>query len=129
MLSIDVYVLCLFWVFYLVVLFFVSPPMPSSPSLRYSLNRTICSNARSSDHIDTSGVDPLVKSGTMNCEAYKKHPVIVGNTGHWSDVEIMSIFCDGVQYTKRDSFIGFYIRNLRTHIEEMVFVVRTLHHI
>ena len=105
--------------------FFVSPSMP----FRYGLNRTIISNARSSHHIDTSGVDPLVKNGTMSCEAYKKHPVIVGHTGHWSDVELVSVFCDGVQYTKRDSFIGFYIRNLRTSIEEMVFVVRTLHHI
>jgi len=65
----------------------------------------------------------------MDCEAYKKHPVIVANTGHWSDVEVVSVFCDGVQYTKRDSFIGFYIRNLRTSIEELVFVVRTLHYI
>jgi hypothetical protein len=65
----------------------------------------------------------------MSCKAYESHPVIAANTGHWSDVEVISLFSDGVQYTKRDSFIGFYIRNLRTNIEEMAFVVRTLLHI
>ena len=71
----------------------------------------------------------MVKNGTMDCDAYKKHPVISENTGHWSDVEVVSVFSDGVQYSKRDSVIGFYIRNMRTNIEEMVFLIRTSHFI
>ena len=95
--------------------------------------RTIISSARCSQYVDTSGLDPLVQSGTMKCEAYARHPVIDKqiNSGqnHWSDVEVLSLFCDGVQYTKRDSFFGLYIRNMRTNIEEMVFIIRTSHFI
>ena len=65
----------------------------------------------------------------MQCKAYLDHPVLNEQVHrlhkHWSDVEVISLFCDGVSYTKRDSFIGFYLRNMRTGAEEMSFVIRT----
>ena len=70
----------------------------------------------------------MVESGVMQCGAYRDHPVIKEqihtHETHWSNVEVLSLFCDGVSYTKRDSFFGLYIRNMRTGIEEMVFVIR-----
>ena len=84
------------------------------------------SNSRSSQSFDISKPDPLVESGLMQCEAYREHPVFQEHIPykHWSNIEVLSLFCDGVSYTKRDSFFGLYVRNMRTGSEAMVFVVR-----
>ena len=44
---------------------------------------------------------------------------------HWSRIIPLSIYFDGVQYSKRDSFHGFYFRDLRKNETCLSFLLRT----
>ena len=72
--------------------------------------------------------DPLLVSGQLDADTFLHHPVVVQNREklHYSRIRPVSLFCDSAQYTKRDSFFGFYMRDMRTSREFVSFIVSTL---
>ena len=38
----------------------------------------------------------------------------------------LSVYFDGVQYSKNENFLGFYVTNLRTRVQRLVWLLRTL---
>ena len=61
-------------------------------------------------------------------DLYEHHPVTVEafNTGFRREhVVPLSVYFDGVQYSKNENFLGFYITNLRTQRQRLVWLLRT----
>ena len=78
-------------------------------------------NPHDYEHIEE---DPMLQNGACDVPLYVNHPVMQKNQDkHWSRKLPVSIFFDGVLYSKRNSFFGFYVRNMRTGIEDMVFII------
>jgi hypothetical protein len=74
---------------------------------------------------DTSEIDPLIESEHLNQDSFIQHDVVRANRGlQWQQVRPVSLFFDGVAFSKRDSFFGFYVRCLRTNVEEVCFIIR-----
>lgn len=60
-------------------------------------------------------------------DAYIKHPVVVealANGAPESAIKPLALYFDGVQYSKRDSFIGFYFHDMKKNLRHLSFVVR-----
>lgn len=73
---------------------------------------------------EPSGEDTCVHAGI---EKYKSHPVVqraMRDNVHWSRVIPVAIYFDGVQYSKRDSFMVLQTRNLRTNESHLTCVIR-----
>ena len=60
-------------------------------------------------------------------ESYTNHPVVrkAQQKGvHWSKIIPVALYFDGVQYSKRDSFLGFFTRNLRSSESHLNAIIR-----
>ena len=91
------------------------------------LPSTILSRDYSPHDYEHMEKDPMDEDATSDVPLYVNHPVWQKNQDrHWSRKLPVSIFFDGVLYSKRNSFFGFYVRNMRTGTEDMVFVIRAL---
>ena len=70
-----------------------------------------------------SGDDPC--ADVMN--VFADHPVVrqarIGGL-HWSQVLIVCLYWDGVQYTTRDNFLAFYLNDMRTNKIHLLFLYR-----
>lgn len=73
-------------------------------------------------------VDPIISSGQLDADTFVKHPVVTRKktTLHYERIRPVSLFCDSAQYTKRDSFFGFYMRDMRTGREFVNFIISSL---
>ena len=73
-------------------------------------------------------VDPAIASGDLDADSFLHHPVRQTSYKrlHYARVRPVSLFCDGFQYTKRDSAFGFYMRDMRTQREFVNFIVSSL---
>lgn len=71
------------------------------------------------------GPDPLLAENLLDQESFTKHPVVQANKElHWSRIIPIAMYFDGVSYTKHDSFWAFYVRNLRTGVQELCILIR-----
>ena len=78
-------------------------------------------------HSEPSGEDPLVADNVLDQASFTEHPVVKQNANlHWSYILPIAMYFDGVSYTKNDTFWAFYVRNLRTGIQELCILIRTL---
>lgn len=77
---------------------------------------------------DLPGEDPLVEEGTLDSPSLTEHIVYKQQKArvHWSKMIPIVLYYDGVGYTKRDSFHGVYMRDLRTMEEHIIFLIRAL---
>ena len=61
-------------------------------------------------------------------DLYEQHPVTLqafGDGFRREHVVPLSVYFDGVQYTKNENFLGFYVTNLRTGVQRLVWLLRT----
>ena len=59
--------------------------------------------------------------------SFTKHPVIrsaLERGIHWPEIIPLALYTDGVQYTKNDSYIGYFVQNLRTGTKMLVCAIR-----
>lgn len=63
-----------------------------------------------------------------NISSYWNHPVVVKamQENNQTMVRPIALCWDGVQYTKRDSFMGFYVTDILSNKKFLSFLVRTL---
>ena len=66
---------------------------------------------------------PSKEALELNTAQYRNHPVVNSSAG---PVLPLALYWDGVEYTKNDAFIGFYIRNLISGRVQMVSFLRLL---
>jgi hypothetical protein len=62
------------------------------------------------EHVEPPGCDPSVVS------LFPNHPVVRRGLDaglHWSRILPLVLYTDGVKYSTRDSFVGFYVTNYR----------------
>ena len=64
-------------------------------------------------------VNQSIANGELDADSFLQHPVHQQNREklHHSRIRPVSLFCDSALYTKRDSFFGFYMRDMRTKRE------------
>ena len=61
-------------------------------------------------------------------DLYEQHPVTLQASRDGirrEHVVPLSVYFDGVQYTKNENFLGFYVTNLRTNRQRLVWLLRT----
>lgn len=79
------------------------------------------------NHDEPKGItDPCPHTDFSN---YHDHPVVktaISKNMHWSRIVPVALYTDGVAYTNRDSFLGFFVRNLRTNKSYLCFLIRSL---
>lgn len=77
------------------------------------------------DHHEDSDVIDMPSQFWHN--AYINHPVVrreLSKGTHWTRILPIALYWDGVKYTTRDSFVGFYFRDLRTGKQYLAMLVR-----
>ena len=81
----------------------------------------------SSDVYTGDGGDDGFASDILSEPIYYHHPVVAKARADgvaWQNVKPIALYTDGVAYTKRDSFIGFFFRNLRTGVSKLAALIR-----
>ena len=70
----------------------------------------------------------LKNDGTFG-ELYENHPVTrqaLSEGFRKEHIIPLSVYFDGVQYTQNENFLGFYVTNLRTGKQRLVWLLRLL---
>ena len=73
-------------------------------------------------------VAEYLQGDSMLGDLYEKHPVTLGALRDGFErqhIVPLSIYFDGVQYTKNDNFLGFYMTSLRTKQQRLLWLLRT----
>lgn len=72
--------------------------------------------------------DPMIASGEIDAVSFVQHPVRQKQLTklNYARIRPVSLFCDSALYTKRDSFFGFYMRDMRTKREFVNFIISSL---
>ena len=88
------------------------------------LPSAIFSKEFAGDHVSLEREEPQDLQDKYACKAWLEHPLKVNNTGHWSRLVPCSLYWDAAQYSIRDNFFGLFMRNLRSGLQELLFIVR-----
>ena len=79
--------------------------------------------------LDDHTADPIAMEAFLDEHPhFRTHKVVksaVDNGRLISDVVPCSLYVDGVQYTKRDTFVGFYVDNLMSRKKNLICAVRS----
>ena len=74
-------------------------------------------------------VDEFLANDHELGDKYANHPVTQEalNEGFtYEQIQPISVYFDGVQYSKNENFLGFYVANLRTRQQRLVWLLRGL---
>lgn len=86
-------------------------------------------NLLASSSPSTKAVAEFLASDHELGDKYASHPVTQEalNEGFSHEqIQPISVYFDGVQYTKNENFLGFYVANLRTRQQRLVWLLRGL---
>ena len=73
--------------------------------------------------METTG---LSKADAELGDLFLRHPVTVAAREDgfcWEHIVPLSVYFDGVQYTNNESFLGFYVTNLRTKKQRLIWLL------
>ena len=76
---------------------------------------------------EPADVSSFLEPDASLSDLYIKHPVTIKafEQGFKQEhVVPISVYFDGVQYTKNENFLGFYVTNLRTGVQRLVWLLR-----
>ena len=80
-------------------------------------------------HAPEPDVAKFLESDRTLGDLYEKHPVTVQGLAEGfgrEHIVPISVYFDGVQYSKNENFLGFYITNLRTKQPRLVWLLSAL---